>query len=113
MKLTRKEAQPILKAAGSNYTGRKISVTFANKVSFYDTNWGGGTRNQYTAINMNTSRASTFYAPAPWINPVEGQSIELPENILVIEHSYFCGRDMGITIYAHPCRIPLFLKKGD
>ena len=113
MKITRKEAQPILKAINSDYAGRKISVKFTNRVSFYDTNWGGGTRNQYTAVNMNTSKASTFYAPAPWINPVEGQSIELPENILIVEHSHFCGRDMGITIYAHPSRKQLFLKDSN
>lgn len=112
MKITRKEAKPIIAATFPEYRGRRINVKFSKEISFWDTNWGGGTKNTYKALNMETSKVGAFYAPAPWINPVEGVTIELPENVLVIEHSMFCGHDLGLTIHAHPSREIMFLDGG-
>jgi len=37
--------------------------------------------------------------PAPWNNPVEGKEFEIPVGVVVVEHSMFCGKDMGLTFY--------------
>ena len=108
IKLTSKEASPVVKLVFPNYTGRKFKVEFTDKVTFYDTNWGGGTKNSYAAIKSDGT-VGNLYAPAPWANPVEGKTVDLPVDILLVEHSIFCGKDMGITIYAHPTNAPKWL----
>jgi len=109
IKLTKKQAEPILNATFPEYSGRKIRLEFTKTVSFYDTNWSGGTRNHYTAIH-NNDEVKEIYAPAPWLNMIEGSKAELPENILVVMHSHFCGKDIGITIFANPRYAPKWLE---
>jgi len=109
LKVKKSEVAPIVEYAFPNYTGRKFSVEAAERVTFYDTNWGGGTRNVYVALNMDTSKGGRFIAPAPWVNPLEGKTYDLPENVVIVEHSIFCGKDCGIRIYAHPSRFPALL----
>jgi hypothetical protein len=108
MKLKKAQAWPIVKATFPNYKGRTFHIEFTNKVTFFDTNWGGGSRNSYAAVRSD-GKTAKLGVPAPWINPVEGKSIELPEDVLVVEHSIFCGKDCGITIYANTCHLPKWL----
>ncbi len=108
IKLTRKQAKLILDKTFPEYPGRKIKVEFTTRVTFYDTNWGGGTRNWYHALRADGNN-TRLMASAPWINPVEGKTIELPVDVIVVEHSVFCGHDTGITIYAHPSNAPKWL----
>jgi len=106
--ITKKQAEQILKATYPNYGGRKIKVEFSNKVYFYDTNWGGGSRNTYVAVRSD-GKSAKLNVPAPWVNIVEGTSVELPADVLIVEHSIFCGKDCGITIYANPVHLPKWL----
>lgn len=110
LKITRKEAAPFLQAAGIEYNGRKFKVEFTEKVTFYDTNWDGGTHNAYYLLDMMTSQGKKVVAPAPWDNPFEGQSFYIPLGRVVVERSYFCGHDMGVRIYANPAQAPQWLE---
>ena len=73
----------------------------APTVWFHDLNWGGGSRNQYVALTRNGD-ARGMLVEAPWKECREGQEFEIPDNVFVVEHSFFCGHDMGITIYVNP-----------
>lgn len=107
-KLTRKQAAKILELTFPDYQGRKISIEFTPRVTLYDLNWSGGTRNEYAAVRSD-GKSGIFSAPAPWVNPYEGMSIEMKPEILLVEHSVFCGHDMGVRIYAHPTHLPKWL----
>lgn len=109
LKVTRKQAASILAATFPEYRGRSIKVVFENTITFYDTNWGGGTRNVYKAI-ASDGRVAQLQVPAPWLNMVEGKSVEIPQNALVVEHSDFCGHDCGITIHAHTSHLPKWIE---
>ena len=111
MKVKKADVRPILKATFPNYKGRTFEVKFVRSVTFHDTNWGGGTRNYYVAI-ASDGRTATPNIPAPWKNMVEGSTVELTPDILVVEHSIFCGKDLGITIYANPTHQPKWLTEG-
>ena len=101
IKLNTKQARPVVQATFPEYKGRKFSIEFTTTVTMYDTNWGGGTRNVYKFVRSDGNVAS-LPSFAPWNNPVEGKTVDLPENVMMVEHSDFCGHDMGIRIYAHP-----------
>ena len=108
LKLTTKQAKPIVQATFPAYRGRKFKIVFTTRLTFYDTNWSGGTVNKFAFVRADGAVAKLF-APAPWVNPIEGRTEDIPEDVLVVKHSYFCGEDAGITIYAHPCHLPKWL----
>ena len=109
--ITRKQALPILTRSFPEYTGRKIKIEFTETVILNATYWDGGTRSSYAAVLADGShkRLRSF---APWDNPAEGKKITLSVDVLIIEHSIFCGKDCGIRIYAHPTHLPKWIAKG-
>lgn len=109
IKVSKKEVKPIIEATFPEYTGKKFFVVFTEKVSFYDLNWSGGTKSDYVSCDFegNTHNLPSL---APWNNPIEGKTVEIPEGILIVKHSYFCGQDSGITIYSNPKNAPKYLK---
>ena len=108
MKLNKSQVRDILNATFPEYRGRKFKVEFAEIITFHNTNWGGGTKNTYVAVSSD-GRAKRLGVQAPWINPVEGKTMELPFEVLVVMYTIFCGKDLGITIYAHPAHLPKWL----
>jgi hypothetical protein len=82
-----------------NYKGRKIRADWSGRVSFYDLNWSGGTRNQYRSVHLSDGQTRSMPNLAPWVNPIEGQSAAIPPGCAVVEHSMFCGRDLGLRVY--------------
>jgi len=101
IKVNKSQVGEIVSAVFPEYKGRKFWVVYAESVTLHDTNWGGGTRNFYRGLNRTGEIRSPF-VPSPWVNPFEGAKIELTAEVLLVEHSIFCGKDLGVTIYAHP-----------
>jgi hypothetical protein len=99
--LTTKQARPIVKLTFPEYHGRKFKLQFVDHITFYDTNWAGGTKNEYKFVRVD-GKVVALHAPAPWINPIEGKTVELPANVLVVVRQHFCGMEVGITIFANP-----------
>ena len=104
IKVRKAQVKPIVEVTFPDYKGRKFRVQFTDTVTFHDTNWGGGSRNYYQAVKMDEGKAGAMPNFSPWDNPLEGKKVELPENVVVVEHSIFCGKDMGLRFYAHPSR---------
>ena len=112
IKVSRKEVFAVVNATFPNYKGRKFRIQPAEAVGFYDLNWSGGTRNQYRACAIDGSPIDSKYnlnSPAPWNNPFEGKRIELPMDVVIVEHSMFCGKDVGLRIYVNPANMPRLL----
>lgn len=112
MKVKKSQVAQIMLGTFPDYKGRKFSVQAAERVTFRDLNWSGGTRNQYRACGLDGTSIESKHnlnGPAPWVNPFEGKQIELPAGALIVEHSHFCGTDCGLTIYANPADMPKLL----
>ena len=82
-----------------NYKGRTFRHDTSGHVTFYDLNWGGGTRNSYTAVRLSDMRAQAGTVMAPWNNPIEGKTVDIPPGFAIVEHTIFCGKDMGLRVY--------------
>ena len=108
MKIQKTKVWPMVKKVYPDYNGRKFNIEFCDKITLYDTNWAGGTKNTYKFISSDGS-TKELNIPAPWFNNIEGSTIQISEKFLVIRHSYFCGHDVGITIFAHPVYAPKWL----
>ncbi len=104
MRVRKDAIRPLLNVSFPDYKGRTYHVIFTDSVTISNTYWSGGTRSWWVAIQMEGGNTSRVPSLAPWDNPIEGERIELDENTVIAEHSHFCGKDMGITFYAHPSR---------
>jgi hypothetical protein len=103
MKLSKKQAWTIVRNAFPTYTGRKFKLEFTTSPYISDTNWAGGTRNQYVLVKLGSDfECQAFPTFSPWANPIEGERFPMRPGFALIEHSIFCGKDCGIRIYAHP-----------
>lgn len=105
---TNKAVKSLVSATFPEWKGRKVSIE-VGPLTFWDTNWGGGTRNEFRGIRFEDrsgrlvlDKAEGLAVPAPWANPVEGKTVDLPPGVAVVEHSVFCGKDAGITIHIGP-----------
>lgn len=100
IKASKKDVWFLVSRAFPEYTGRKFKVAISGTVGFHDLNWGGGTRNQFIAVPLvKDGQANSLPECPPWANPIEGQTIAIPQGWAVIEHPIFCGHDMGVTIH--------------
>ena len=84
---------------------------FTETVTFSDVHWGGGTKNSYGFVRADGEMAF-LPSSASWDCLWEGKRLPLPPEVLVVEHTVFCGQDLGIRIYAHPCWAPRLLEEG-
>lgn len=104
MKVRKADVWSIVKQVMPNYTGRKFFLNVADHITFSNTNWCEGTRTYYAAVQLREGgRAQSFAAmPAPWNNPIEGQTFAILPGVAVVTNSIFCGHDCGITVYVNP-----------
>jgi len=66
--------------------------------------WSGGSRDTFTVICAYTGKTVNMpgqYA-APWDSSRREQKIAMVSGAIVVEHSIFCGKDLGLTFYVHP-----------
>lgn len=80
------------------YRGRKIRAVVRNSV-YLENYWDGGTRTCVKAIRLSDR---TVHEPAAFTtNPMNGGAhgqLEIPAGVAMVEHSIFCGKDVGLTV---------------
>lgn len=89
----------------TSYKGRKLKAVVCEKVTLSDTYWSGGTRSTYTAMQLSTGERVAIArnsAPSIFGTDYDGTNFPLKPDIAIVEHSIFCGKDMGLTFYVHP-----------
>lgn len=112
-------ARPILALVPqlASYRGRKFKIEASERVQISNVNWDGGSRSYWFAVNTVTGHASPLSVQAnhvaPWRHNLECAEIDLPQGAVIIEHSIFCGHDMGLRFYVNPLDMPKYLVGGD
>lgn len=95
---------PTQLAAG--YTGKKFKARVTESVHIPMTAglWDGGSCDTYRVVRIADGAAMmpTAEGAAPWDNERKARDIKLEPGFCVIEHSIFCGKDMGLTFHVHP-----------
>lgn len=97
------------------YAGRKIKLNVTDKVTMLNTYWDGGSRSTYSAMNLATMTMVDLpkFNPPQFGGPSSPPEIELTDNLAVIEHSVFCGKDSGLTISVSAQNAAPLLPKGN
>lgn len=104
----------LVSKAYPEYRGRKFFLQVTDAPIDCASYWDGGSRDYFTFANLSTGEVSQA-APAQsgFDRPVSGlDSVLIPENFACIKHSFFCGKDTGITIYIRTSNAAKFLPQG-
>src|SRR5271166_5855043 len=88
------------------YTGKQFKAVVTDSISVpMDAGlWEGGSRETYRFVELATGRsvASPAQQTAPWSKERQEFNSPLPAGIAMVEHTIFCGKDMGLTFHVHP-----------
>jgi hypothetical protein len=88
-----------------SYAGYKYKVLVCESVTIPATAglWDSGSRDSYQGVELATGKRYplSMESEAPWGTRREIE-VKLDNGKAVVEHSIFCGKDMGLTFYIHP-----------
>jgi hypothetical protein len=91
----------IIRASFPSYKGKKIKVSM-NPPTRLNSYWDGGSKNSFVFVNLDSLKSLDVHSNHPFFEQERPRDLPngLPPRIVLVEHSIFCGKDMGITIYA-------------
>lgn len=95
---------PIVAAicAAIGYNGQKISYTLNEAPNELNSYWDGGSKDSYTFFNLDTLKAFQLPSNHPFFEADKPRTLNgLPPRVLLIKHTIFCGKDLGLTIYSN------------
>lgn len=107
-----KDVREIVKATFPDYKRKKVIIQASETVTFFDLNWSGGTKSEYRACTVEGRPLPSNYnmgGPAPWNNPFEGMTVNLPPGAVIVKGGYFCGKVSLLYIHVHPSNMPKLL----
>lgn len=113
--LEKKDIPQMLLKVFPNYTGKKFQVEQKTKVSLSGAYWDGGSRNEYRAVNMDTGEIlpADGKLQNPFTPGYAVPTVEIPPRVCVVEHTIFCGKDLGITFHVNPSDYQNLLPPGE
>ncbi|MDE2103711.1 MAG: hypothetical protein KGL39_41120 [Patescibacteria group bacterium] len=104
-------AQKIIKACYPSYNGRLIKAVVRDGGMNLNSYWDGGSRSYFQLYRLDTGENAGIPQNGTMFDKIDlsGQTKYPCENVAVVEHSIFCGKDAGITIHLHPANGALYL----
>ncbi len=100
----------LVAATFPDYTGKKYAIDTAETVDVRSY-WDGGSRDYYAVARiMPDSTIQSMEIPQmsmhdPHYVGADRVPTNMWENMVIVRHSYFCGKDSGITFIVHPSMI--------
>jgi len=107
IKLTRKDAEFIINKSFPGYKGRTIYIRFIETGSKQSiiSYWSGGSRSSFKILGESADIQATsesFQNSHPINQHKEDPHWIANKNQILVEHVIFCGKDLGLRIYATP-----------
>jgi hypothetical protein len=91
----------IVNSTFPSYRGKKFKLS-TDVPSRLDSYWDEGSRDYFSFYELSTSKVLDVGSNHPFFEAGKPRDLEsLPPGVVIVKHSIFCGKDMGITIYAN------------
>ena len=115
MYINNPEVQRIAKIAFPDYSGKKFIVKPCDYPINVRSYWDGGTRDYFAFVELSTGKTIPIPSQHPlYDKPIEGtDKVNLPQGIVCVKNTCFCGKWMPITIYVRPENITPNLTSGE
>lgn len=102
------DIKQIISVCFPNYTGHKVKYCDIIPESF-DSYWSGGSKDTFAFYHLDTKKLYIMPSNHPIFDKSPNTIKCLPPRVIIVQHSIFCGRDAGITIYSNAADITPFL----
>lgn len=98
------KVRAVCHAAYPAYKGLKCKVVFTTDPIDLASYWDGGTRTYFQVLELGTLKTLEVPSQHPAFDQqIKGaESFSIPPGFVVVAHDIFCGKDLGLTIYARP-----------
>lgn len=104
----------LMRAAFPQYQGRTFKIRIQEGPLDVRSYWDGGSRNYYVFISLANSRRFEMPQQSAFDPLIEGADrVRLPSGIGCVEHTIFCGKDLGLTLILNPSDAAPLLPSAD
>jgi len=85
-----------------SYRGRKFKIS--TKIpSRLDSYWSGGSKDDFVFFELATGEIAQVNRNHPFYDKDQPSKLkELPVGFVIVKHTMFQGKDLGITVYGNP-----------
>lgn len=112
VKLTKLDGtlKQIVQAAYPSYRGRTFYLEVQDRPLNVKSYWSGGSRDYFTFVNVATMETLSVPAQSWFDRQIPGaEAVMLPDGFVCVEHSIFCGKQVGLTIHIPASMAPRML----
>lgn len=89
----------MFQAAFPSYRGHMFKLAFCETLDVRSY-WSGGSRDEFTFLRVDNGKAFRM-PPQSAFDPraLGAEAVTITERMVCVEHSIFCGKDMGLTLH--------------
>jgi DNA-directed RNA polymerase subunit K/omega len=97
------ELAPLIAKTFPNYKGRKFRVSATERPVNTISSWCGGSKDFFVLVNLATMETQPVPENGNVFTPaLNRDGVIVPPNFVIVEHTIFCGKDLGLTFHVHP-----------
>ena len=87
--------------AAINYRKHRACIKVRETVKISGTYWDGGSRSEYTAVQISSGQSITGmrFDPPQFGGPSSDPVVPIPDGVAVVEHGTCCGKAATAYIY--------------
>ena len=91
----------MIKTCYPSYNGRKFKID-TDTPSQLRSYWAAGSKDNFIFYELATGKIAPVHSNHPFFEADQPTRLKkLPVGFVIVKHSIFCGKDMGITVYGN------------
>ncbi len=96
------EVKAMAHTAFPSYTGRKFKLDNSGRPVNMTSHWDGGSRDQFVILQLGSGQTKPVPQNGTMFDHINVQDTAVPPGFIIVEHTIFCGKDLGITFHVNP-----------
>lgn len=96
----------VFTAAFPTYRGRTFRYRLTESPMDVRSYWDGGSRDYFAIVRLADRAVLPIPAQSGFDRALPGaDAVPMRPGFAIVEHSIFCGKDLGLTLYLHPADV--------
>ena len=103
------EIKAMARKAFPSYKGRKFQLDNSGHAVDLQSAWNSGSRDYFVVLQLGTDNTKAIPQNGTMFDHVNVKATKVQPGFVIAEHTYFMGKDLGITFHVHPETAVAFL----
>lgn len=110
MKTNDKSVKAVALKAFPEYRGRKFFFEVQKYPLDLRSSWQGGSRDFFKFVRLSDQHSVAIPAQSGFDPAIAGlDAVTIPEGFACVQHTIFCGKDLGLTVIINPANAAALL----